>query len=72
MSHVRLPSQIRVSNGTMASPGFVPSVRELGFVIKSDEKCGIEDYLEAVAAIIGAENIKTFGRIRSNFGVSVG
>ena len=55
----------------MEKQTFVPSAKEFGFVIKSDEKCGIEDYLEAVAKIIEAENIISFGRIRSNFGVWV-
>ena len=31
----------------------------------------MNDYLEAVASIVGAENIQTFGRIKSNFGVWV-
>ena len=55
----------------MGSRDFQPSDKKLGFVIKGNESLQINDYLEAIAEIIGAENIKTFGRIRGNFGVWV-
>ena len=55
----------------MTSSGYTPSDRKLGFVIRGVEKYAINDYLEGVAAIIGAENIRTFGRIKGNFGIWV-
>ena len=55
----------------MGSRNFQPSDKKVGFVIKGNESLQINDYLEAIAEIIGAESIKTFGRIKGNFGVWV-
>jgi len=45
--------------------------RETGFVLKSCDGKSAEDYLQAIAAIVGAEKIKSFGRVRENFSVWV-
>ena len=56
---------------TTSTSSFTPSSKKHGFVIKSVINCEMNDYLEAVASIVGTENIQNFGRIKSNFGVRV-
>ena len=48
--------------------GYQPCAREFGFVIRGNNQFGAEDYLDAIADKIGVENIKTFLKIRGNFG----
>ena len=54
-----------------SSSGYTPCEMQFGFVIRSSEKCVMNDYLRAVATITGAENVMAFCRIRSNYGVWV-
>ena len=55
----------------MSSSNFKPFPRETGFVLKNCVEKKAEDYLQAIAAIVGVEKIKSFGRCRENFCVWV-
>jgi len=52
-------------------PPFYPSERKFGFLIKPVQGCENDDYLEAISDIVGEGNIRTFGRVRNNYGVWV-